>query len=1369
MQIFSVFGRIGLEDREFNQSIDRADGRGRSFSATLGKTLAKGAAAGAAALLGVGVAALRVGGQFEGMGNNIQAQMGISNEALRSMELHARNVALQGNQTATDVFGAMEKIAHSSMDAEENIARVDHAMVLAEATGNKLGASAYFLSEYLEKVGKDSSYAGQLVNLFSASMNRTNMSLANMQNYIFRMTPAFEQMGASMETNIGIMQTLYGVGIRGAALYTGMSSIMTDFAIAGDFASAAAERFGVSMYDANGNMRAAEDIMFDTAIAMRDYSDQIEVASFYTDKLNIGQQQAWFEFMRNAEVIRDEVIPSLYAAGDASIYAEQRTAGFAQGLNVMRAAANDALLSIFEIIQAPVGEALRRGGEQASAFAMSLREGGEMRPQLERLGEAIAQMVEGLTNFAVRALPVVTNALSGFAGVLSTATNIASTMIGVIDRFSTQLMILGGAFVAYKLAVKASNALDKTRSKIVKSINLDLKAQTIATGKATVATGLKTKAQLALNKAFKANPIGMVIGGMALLGTALSGLASWLDRTTDSQRAFREESERIIESTRDMYKAIRDGAEARQENAQSITTTAEAQTVLLDQLERLKASEAELYAQGQDTVAIRGQIQATVEGLNKAIDGLNLTYDMENNALNMSTDLIRQNIDARMQQARATVYAEQMVEIARQQIYAEQQLAEAQSRRYIYEVKLANAQGESMLVQTRYQALLDGTIDNINDLTRGMTDLSGELEDVATRHADATQASNAHKNATRDFNDITREQARVVSNTMSSIDMMTRALQEQNETGELTAMAKNRLIESGHAHVLILDEETQQWRICADAINDYARATLNAQIIQAQSNRESIIDGIAGEGVAAGIAAGQVNDLALAHINYQLAQNEGYNANRATIANLERLRDSIGQTTNAQNRNTTATRAGTGATQQRVNVEREALQAIQRYISDRVHFETISTEEIKKIWEASVDKFKEGTDERREAERALHTARRNYAMEQARYEAELIADREREERRVFEATQATARQQIGIMEQMKALEQGWANAVENRANVIHQSAMRSMDWNRLLVDSEQTRADVVLGLREQEANLAQRIAEMRQAQVEGEEIDQARLTALVAEHSDKREAIREAEAKAQLSNAQLIIASFEETIANMERHANYMEFLMSDTDISKEMLRELGLLESGAVDQLSVLANSTQEELTKIAQLYAQMQEKATNLALDELQGMRHEVNSELEELADELIRLAESEYPAIGETMANYIARGFDENAWRITDSVSNAIRNAMDMANSFMGSFSAPASFMGYAPTTSFQQPAMAFGGYSAPYMSASSPQSNLTKDVFFSGINALSKAVGGALSGGSYSGQGDLVINIDSQELARVSMPAYRQEGYRLGYNN
>ena len=446
INLFSVFAKIGLDSSEFDRGIGEATQSGMGFGGVIGgvaKTVAAAGAAIGAAMVGIGAASMRVGMDMQSSMGAIQAQTGMATDDVRQLDLVFRDMSLSGTHSATEIAAAYAAVAVATHDVETATDIMSAAMLLANATGNDLGQSAYFLANYLLKVGKDSSYAEKYVNLFTIATQNTGIGLTSLQNYIYRMTPAFEQFGASSETNIAVLSRLYQAGIRGASLYSGMGSIMMEVATNFGVTAEWVEKFGIAQYDANGVARDNIDIMTDLALVMREqmgssledmgvnierlnqlvyeqgeefdmlthlmeeYGIQANIAAMIAENMTAVQAAAWFEFMNLADEIRDEVIPSFERYGAAAEAAEIRTAGLGTGFGILRNSLEVMKLALFDVIESPIGSVLEKLGYHFRYLAKRLGEGGDLNHLVVQLGEAIGRLAEHIGEMLIKLIPIV--------------------------------------------------------------------------------------------------------------------------------------------------------------------------------------------------------------------------------------------------------------------------------------------------------------------------------------------------------------------------------------------------------------------------------------------------------------------------------------------------------------------------------------------------------------------------------------------------------------------------------------------------------------------------------------------------------------------------------------------------------------------------------------------------------------------------------------------------------------------------------------------------------------------------------------------------------------------------------------------------
>jgi len=283
------------------------------------------------------------------------------------------------------------------------------------------------------------------------------------------------------------------------------------------------------------------------------------------------------------------------------------------------------------------------------------------------------------------------------------------------------------------VAVKAGMATDAAGNLVITSKTKGLMAyqaallinqgalskKAVITAALTNKIKLTTAAQWLWNAAMLANPIGVIVAGVAALGLAIAGLVVWLNRETDAARVLRQEYERLRESINAHKEAVQASADAHERRIKGYDVEIRTSQQLLTNITDLKAGEDELgYS--------RERMITYVNLLNQSMEGLNLQYDKETGQLSMSTDAIAEHIAARESQIRVIAAQERAVEIAREQIETDMKLTAVQN-------ELADAQrllDESSGIHINQRRTLEAHVRALTEAEQELTDKQYTLGDA---------------------------------------------------------------------------------------------------------------------------------------------------------------------------------------------------------------------------------------------------------------------------------------------------------------------------------------------------------------------------------------------------------------------------------------------------------------------------------------------------------------------------------------------------------------------------------------------------------------------------------------------------------------
>lgn len=203
-----------------------------------------------------------------------------------------------------------------------------------------------------------------------------------------------------------------------------------------------------------------------------------------------------------------------------------------------------------------------------------------------------------------------------------------------------------------------------------------------------------------------------------------------------------------------------------------------------------------------------------------------------------------------------------------------------------------------------------------------------------------------------------------------------------------------------------------------------------------------------------------------------------------------------------------------------------------------------------------------------------------------------------------------------------------------------------------------------------------------------------------------------------------LISNLEDQIATMEEFYTGLETL-EERGIGGGLLDEIREMGPSAVDQLSALLALSDEKLSEYAALYAEKQELANSVAIEELEGLREETDRKIKENMDELEALYDQRAPVVG--------RAFSEG-------LANGIRNGMSLV-------SAAAESVAKAAETAVRADSMNFGTANVDFSTSGLGQSSAGM------INGLSAAI----RSGRPSGSSTLNLMFpDGTRLASYELP-------------
>ena len=269
-------------------------------------------------------------------------------------------------------------------------------------------------------------------------------------------------------------------------------------------------------------------------------------------------------------------------------------------------------------------------------------------------------------------------ALSGLLDVLSWIIDNGDTIVSVLET-------IGAGILAYSATTAVMKAVELGWEGIKNAI----KATEIA--------------QKALNVAQNANPVGLVIGGIAALAVAAKKLVDVQEEQIKKTYGLNEEEQKLIDSINEETEALNSAKEARDSANKAIESEFGYTQQLWDELQKIVTQNGRIKKGYEDRAAVITDILSEALGTEiKIVDGQIQKYDELKKSIDevIATKKAEALLDANKQdyttaiQNQASAYKKYQDEIKNAQ-KAQDELSEAQSKADMYQEQLNNGVTEA--------------------------------------------------------------------------------------------------------------------------------------------------------------------------------------------------------------------------------------------------------------------------------------------------------------------------------------------------------------------------------------------------------------------------------------------------------------------------------------------------------------------------------------------------------------------------------------------------------------------------------------------------------------------------------------------------
>ena len=311
----------------FTNDMDTSGGKLNKISKGMvksGKILTAGVTA---PIAGIGAASIKSGAEFDAGMSRVKAitgdatvdmnklykaaeDMGISfkkgsNDSETAFNAVRAAAIKMGNDTkftATETTDALYYMGLAGWKADEQIAGLPAVLNLAAASGVELGRTSDIVTDGLTAFGRSAEDSTEFVNALAAASANSNTNVDLLGESFKYVAPVAGGFGYTIQDTTLALGLMASAGVKGTQAGTSLRQAFVQLTKPSKNAAAYMDKYGVSLYDAQGNVKSLRDFMLDLRqkfgdldIAVTNADGSIksgeEIMEEYGKKLPITQQE----------------------------------------------------------------------------------------------------------------------------------------------------------------------------------------------------------------------------------------------------------------------------------------------------------------------------------------------------------------------------------------------------------------------------------------------------------------------------------------------------------------------------------------------------------------------------------------------------------------------------------------------------------------------------------------------------------------------------------------------------------------------------------------------------------------------------------------------------------------------------------------------------------------------------------------------------------------------------------------------------------------------------------------------------------------------------------------------------------------------
>ena len=431
MNVFDLAARISLDSSGFTMALKAA-----GVAITAAST----------AIVAFGASSVKTGMEFDKSMSQVAATMGTTVDQIGDLREFAQEMGRTTAFSATQAADALNYMALAGYDANTSMKMLPNVLNLAAAGNIDLAKASDMVTDTQTAFGISLDRTTQMVDEMAKAASTGNTSVEQLGEAFLTVGGLAKELNGGMVTLAdGTEKEVDGVqeleialtamanaGIKGSEAGTHMRNMLLKLSSPTSAGTKQLEALGVSVFDANGQMRSLNDILGDLSDSLGGLTQEQKIQAI-SDLFNTRDMAAAEALLASVEQDWDDIGASILdAQGAASKMAETQLDNLAGDITLFKSALDGAKITISDKLTPTLRKFVQTGTKSITKLTNAFAEKG-LKGAFEALGEILPEIAQRIVSAIPKLIDAAVELIKGFIkalpGILQEIPNVVRSLV----------------------------------------------------------------------------------------------------------------------------------------------------------------------------------------------------------------------------------------------------------------------------------------------------------------------------------------------------------------------------------------------------------------------------------------------------------------------------------------------------------------------------------------------------------------------------------------------------------------------------------------------------------------------------------------------------------------------------------------------------------------------------------------------------------------------------------------------------------------------------------------------------------------------------------------------------------------------------